>query len=316
MAQPPDLHHMFPNAAFIPFNPLMETKLKTAKSDPKVDAIICESGLPTIDGKTREQWEVENTKLPVLEVGCQDGHLFRDRGFTDWANWYGLDIDLWQMPNITQGDAHKLPFKSKVFNTVVFSEIAEHVEDPVAAFVEALRVCADRLIMTTPNEYMWGEAALPFMPLADKNKLDGISQRQQIDKNSRWLPTCLNPKDYVAVWDEEKFQHLWHHRHFYDPNDGIAVPSGRTESPEMNIFEYITVATAAFDAKYGGVTSKNWHYEKFTYFPWAFHAVIISMANEPFMTNWEFSRLFESDDDWYGQTFTGDKTLIGFLRRV
>lgn len=53
------------------------------------------------------------------------------------------------------GDAMRLPFRSETFDTVVASEIIEHVGNPEALVSEAARVLAPggTLVVTTPNPF-------------------------------------------------------------------------------------------------------------------------------------------------------------------
>jgi hypothetical protein len=305
----------FPRATWIPFNPAYQRKLDeaTTRGDPM---IIVHTDIPSVEGKSREKWVVENTRFPALEIGCQDGHLFRDQGFTDWNNWYGFDLDVWDVPNFTQGDAHRLPFKDKSFTTVVFAEIMEHVRDPTRCLLEALRVATDRIVISAPNEFCWAESVLPFMDCKEKNELDHLTERQQIDKNSRYLPNCLNPKTEIAAWDEEKYEHLWHLRRYYVPQDVTKIPSGRTTKPEVNFFEQLDEVCTIYNSL--GETRAAWAYERFIYPPWAFHAAVITLNAEIPITCYSFSeKIRKLPEDYYAQIFTGDAaTLIAFIRHV
>lgn len=321
------LRKTFPRAHFIPFNPLFPQKLAKAKANADIDMIIVDSSLPTLDDLQREPWVVANTVIPVLEVGCQSGIIYRQFDPQRQADWYGLDLDVWMLNNFCQGDCHKLPYKTDSFKTVAFCEIAEHVEDPVQGLVEAMRVASERVLITMPYEYFWGEGALPFMSSDAKDEFDHITRRQQIDKNTRWLQGCLNPKDYVASWDEELYEHLWHHRHFYHPEDvgGVieTIPCGKTDRAEVNVVEYLDEATRIYDEKYNPVhtVSENWHYEKLKYLigqtQWAFHCIIILLNGLPYMSGHEFQKYFDSDEEFYGQIMSGEnRNLVGFLRRM
>ncbi len=316
------LTEAFPQACFIPFNPKWRERLAEAKKRSEVDTIIVESTIPDWaiippNWLLREHWIVENSIPTILEVGCQRGHVFRDQGYQQLDRWFGMDIDVWKTPNITQGDLHRPPYKWKSFDTVVCAEVLEHVDDPQLALMNTFRLAKQRVIVTVPHEHVWGPQALPFMRLEDKDKMDGLTRRQQIDKNSRWLPDCLNPKDYVADWDEEKYEHLWHKRHFYHSNDVEKVPSGRTAKPEIDFVEFMEETCKIFDEESGEKSLENLHIEKIEYYPWGFLGAVICLDGSPFMSRLEFKKVFEGDDDFYGQVFSGENNvLVGFLRRV
>ena len=89
----------FPRATFIPFNPRFPDRLADAMTGDAVDTIIVDSTLPDYsisrpDNLLREHWLVSNTVLPVLEIGCQKGDVFRNQGFQQWEQWNGFDIDV------------------------------------------------------------------------------------------------------------------------------------------------------------------------------------------------------------------------------
>ena len=165
----------------------------------------------------------------------------------------------------------------------------------------------------------WGPTALPFCDRYVKDKMDGITHRQQIDKNSRWIPDCLNPKEQIATWDEDNYEHLWHSRHFYHTDDTTQIPSGRTTDPEVNFIEYMNTVCKTFDETYNPEVKTQFqcHIEKIEYFPWAFLGAVICLDGEPFMSRFEFIKQLDVGDDWYSQVMSGPQNqLVGFLRRA
>lgn len=92
----------------------------------------------------------------VLDIGCGEkpyAYLFR------WNYYVGVDLP---SNSIQSGvvDAYAsglaLPFASEVFDTVICSEVLEHVPDPGQLFIEARRVLrrGGHLLLTTPQT--WG----------------------------------------------------------------------------------------------------------------------------------------------------------------
>lgn len=88
----------------------------------------------------------------VLDVGCSSGVLTAaiakalPQSKVTGLDSYRKAIILAQTkyPHITfiVGDAHKLPFKNKVFDLVICTETLEHLVDPAAALGEIRRVLA------------------------------------------------------------------------------------------------------------------------------------------------------------------------------
>lgn len=95
----------------------------------------------------------------LLDMGCYrasqtDMFLARagstfgiDRNFSDYSVW------LKRKSKTAKADACALPFKDASFETVVLSEVIEHIEDDNAALAEAVRVLkpCGTLIVTAPN---------------------------------------------------------------------------------------------------------------------------------------------------------------------
>ena len=98
----------------------------------------------------------------VLDVGCGGGFLaeaIAEQGY----EVTGVDRSMTAIAAATRStftktrylgaDAHRLPFADDAFDTVVLSEVLEHVERPGVAFSEAVRVLAPggALVITGPN---------------------------------------------------------------------------------------------------------------------------------------------------------------------
>ena len=116
-------------------------------------------------GEDRKEMFVQlvGTGKSVLEVGCRAGNLTQH--FAKGNTVVGVDIDrtalkLFQERLGCQGhwvdvDVEPLPFPDQSFDTVVFSEVMEHVRFPQKAFGEIRRVLkpAGRLIGSVPNSF-------------------------------------------------------------------------------------------------------------------------------------------------------------------
>jgi len=81
----------------------------------------------------------------ILDIGSGGGY-----GESFFPNRVSLDIDKNKNPDIV-GDAHNIPFGDDSFNTILCTEVLEHLKDPKKAIKEMKRVLkpGGRLILTT-----------------------------------------------------------------------------------------------------------------------------------------------------------------------
>lgn len=104
---------------------------------------------------------VEGGRL-VLDAGCKESPYFHtdERGFgLRWkpGRVVSLDLDAWGHPDMVQGDLHHLPFKDRVFDLVLCTEVYEHLERPEDAAQELMRVCRGIVVGTTPNHELYSD---------------------------------------------------------------------------------------------------------------------------------------------------------------
>lgn len=79
-----------------------------------------------------------------LEIGCGTHVTPNVNVVIDLEKRYARDV---------QADAHVLPFKDKVFNTVLMFEVLEHLESPIKSIKEVKRILENNgeLIVSIPN---------------------------------------------------------------------------------------------------------------------------------------------------------------------
>jgi ubiquinone/menaquinone biosynthesis C-methylase UbiE len=86
----------------------------------------------------------------ILDVGCASG-WFLSELLKIFPKAEGFGIDIYgkaiaygkkSYPSITfaSADAHKIPFRSKMFDLVICTEVLEHVDDPKSVLLEIKRV--------------------------------------------------------------------------------------------------------------------------------------------------------------------------------
>jgi len=89
---------------------------------------------------------LQREKILDIGVGTQE------YGFEDTVHF---DMDKYHHEVFIQGDAHRLPFKDGAFDTVLISDVIEHVVNPTQVCKEATRVCR-RLILSIFEEWRLG----------------------------------------------------------------------------------------------------------------------------------------------------------------
>jgi 2-polyprenyl-3-methyl-5-hydroxy-6-metoxy-1,4-benzoquinol methylase len=102
----------------------------------------------------------------VIDIGCSNGEVFE--GCDGMADILGIDVLKPKRPlpsaynlGFKKINAEKLPFADKEFHLAVLAEILEHVPNPAKILKEAQRV-ANRVLISTPNEYAWSPQLQPF----------------------------------------------------------------------------------------------------------------------------------------------------------
>jgi SAM-dependent methyltransferase len=109
-------------------------------------------------GRERTDWVSRRAVGTVLDIGCADGSI--RKSLTRISKYHGLDYPstakgLYGTRPEIFGDARRLPFQDRSFDTVMLLDVLEHVPDPELALNEASRVLrlGGRLLITIPFAY-------------------------------------------------------------------------------------------------------------------------------------------------------------------
>ena len=156
----------------------------------------------------------------ILDIGSASGFTFKGTELQPYVT--SVDMDLYDLPNFFQMDAHNLTFPYKSFDLAVLGDLLEHVEDPVQVLKEARRV-AKRLVITVPDEANWAEENHPYSTPEDIVKHENLGSREEVIKKAS--------PEAVEFYNENDYQHCFHNR-FYSEE------SLRSDLKEAGILDY------------------------------------------------------------------------------
>lgn len=115
---------------------------------------------PTRDSRSKYIAERFSNLLQgsVLDVGCHERDLKALVG--DPAKYIGIDIGGDPDLHVNLEELGSLPFSDASFDTVVCTDVLEHIDNLHHVFGELVRVCKEHLIISLPN--CWVNARQPI----------------------------------------------------------------------------------------------------------------------------------------------------------
>ena len=86
----------------------------------------------------------------VLDVGCDEGHL---RQLVPGIRYTGIDVGGHPDIVVDLEQTERLPFDDRAFNSVVCSDVLEHLDSLHRVFAELVRVTDKWLVISLPNNW-------------------------------------------------------------------------------------------------------------------------------------------------------------------
>jgi len=138
----------------------------------------------------------------VLDVGCRSGGL-KGALAEQQARYCGLDL---RQPADVIGDVERgLPFRDRMFDTVVALDVLEHTDRIFDAIGELYRVSRRHVLVSLPNVYEV-KLRLRFLFGRRLSGKYGLPLRQPRDRH-RWL---------FSLWEARKFLQIQGQRHAFE----------------------------------------------------------------------------------------------------
>lgn len=131
----------------------------------------------------RVQYMVDNFKDyltgKVLDVGCDEAYL---RHLLPECEYTGIDINGNPDIKVNLENIEKLPFDDNYFDSVICSDVLEHIDNLHFVFGELIRVAKKYIVISLPNNWVnarrpiqkgrgtIGHYGLPIYPTKDRHK--------------------------------------------------------------------------------------------------------------------------------------------------
>jgi len=97
----------------------------------------------------------------VVDVGCGSDGNYSFHPFLDANVFVDRDKPTRKIGNFIIADVYHLPFGNDVFETVCCSHVLEHLDNPIKAIKELLRISKKHVIVKTPHRYSRNAKADP-----------------------------------------------------------------------------------------------------------------------------------------------------------
>jgi SAM-dependent methyltransferase len=117
----------------------------------------------------------------VLDVGCDEGHL---RGLVPGIRYTGVDVGGAPDVVVDLEAAERLPFADRAFDTVICSDVLEHLDNLHRVFGELVRVSRRWLVISLPNN--WTNARRPIERGTGSFAFYGLPADKPVDRH-KWF---------------------------------------------------------------------------------------------------------------------------------
>ena len=126
----------------------------------------------------------------VLDVGCDEAHL---RDLVPGIRYTGIDIGGKPDLQIDLEKSERLPFDDGAFDTVLCSDVLEHLDSLHRVFAELVRVSRRHLVISLPNN--WTNARRPIERGKGSFAFYGLPAERPQDRH-KWFFGLSEARDF------------------------------------------------------------------------------------------------------------------------
>jgi SAM-dependent methyltransferase len=134
----------------------------------------------------------------VLDVGCDEAHL---RSLVPGIEYTGIDVGGEPDLRVDLEAAERLPFGERAFDTVLCSDVLEHLDSLHRVFAELVRVTGRWLVISLPNN--WTNARRPIERGKGSFAFYGLPAEKPQDRH-KWFFGLTEARDFFYA-QEKRF---------------------------------------------------------------------------------------------------------------
>jgi hypothetical protein len=138
-----------------------------------------------------------------IDIGCANGIIGSILYCYKELKTISIDLDYYDVPLFVRAEAENLPFRDKVFDTVLACELLEHVVNMDNVVNEMIRM-GDYILITVPAETYWREELISRKPDKDETlyeyQKDALIKTDPVKHHHIHHLRSLTPEDVCKLF--------------------------------------------------------------------------------------------------------------------
>ena len=173
----------------------------------------------------------------VLDVGCDVRTLST---LLPTVNYFGIDLGGTPDLSIDLDATPRLPFEDKSFDTVICSEVLEHLDCLHRTFDELVRVCGQQLVISLPN--CWAAARKPLRTGRGRIGHYGLPSDKPADRH-KWFFSLTEARAFAHSRAISHGLHIEDFRINEKPRSPIIRTARRFSHPRQDSYDNLYAHT-------------------------------------------------------------------------